>query len=229
MSKPPPDCPRCQDNSGWITLPPTPRYPHGAATQCECRRIASIRSRCSGLPTRISRDLDNINLDNVDNVPRAGRWAEAWPEFDRGLFLFGGYGVGKTYATAAIVKAIGHNCPFKDIPKVGWVNTKQFIRALKASWTASNPADQEAAVWAKLRAQLIVLDDLSLPASAWQKETLALLVEYLYDAGTPCLISANEPPQVLWRALGGAVESRLHEMVVPVAVTGSDRRQPEAE
>ncbi len=152
------NCPTCH-GTGWETLRgsgPT------IARRCSCRvqfNLMRLKDRVR-IPQRYEHcTLDSFtpfNFSQVRALSEARRFAERFPEVDRGLFLAGGPGLGKTHLAVGIVRELLQR--FQD--DVLFVDFPMMLASLSAT---GNP---EGVDWARLRrVSLLLLDNFGLASS----------------------------------------------------------------
>lgn len=79
------------------------------------------------------------------------------------------------------------------------------------------------------RAALLVIDDIGAEKpSEWTQERIYSIVDHRYANCMPLIVTGNLPPKQLGGQVGERAASRLAEMCVVVAMTGTDRRRPGA-
>ena len=132
----------------------------------------------------------------------------------KGLLLYGGTGVGKTFAAACIANAIkdkyGGNCVF--------TNCSMIISDVQKYYN-----DVEVCVYQQFRtADLVVIDDFGAERnSSFADEITYNIINLLYNSQKAVIITTNLNPKLF----SDRIRSRLAEMCLWVEVTGTDRRK----
>jgi DNA replication protein DnaC len=132
-----------------------------------------------------------------------------------GLCAWGGYGSGKT---ALFCRALrwaaerGYQVLFAD-----WGAT---LADVKESYTEDSPSP----LIPLERAEILLIDDVSAPATPWQAKQLAQVIRNRYNAARPTLYTSNLAPSELQAALLPEVWSRLLETTEFIECTGDDLR-----
>jgi len=223
-------CPHC-DDTGW-----RPVEVDGVrrVERCECWResLAAKLLAEAQIPPRYRRcDLDNFRTENdslVEAVAKARRFVERFPVVDKGLFLLGHPGVGKTHLAVAALKLVIRQKGARGL----FYDTRELLRLIRSTY---NPLVQTAEMDVLnpvMQADLLVLDDLGAEkTSEWVEETLNLIVNTRYNERRATLFTSNyeiredlSDPDSLAVRVGFRMWSRLHEMCEFVTLKGVDFR-----
>ena len=225
-------CPLC-DDSGWK---PVERDGARFVTRCDCWRetLATRLLTDARLPRRYQHcSLDDFVTYGNESLQRAVSAArtlvDKFPAVDRGLFLLGPPGVGKTHIAVAALKAIVER---KRVHAL-FYDTRELLRAVRQTYDASVPVTESDVLRPILGCDLLVLDDLGAEKSSeWVEETLNLIVNHRYSERKTTMFTSNyddkpdmsDPDSLLCR-IGYRMRSRLHEMCEFVHLDGADYRE----
>lgn len=153
-------------------------------------------------------------------LAKVRRWG---PESDRGLFLFGQPGAGKSHLAFALTQELA----------------RQGIRLFVADWTDllrrlrktyDGPGEHESEILAEVqRADVVIIDDLAAGrVTDWATDTLWTIVQTRYEDETPivatCNLSLGDLARKLASADGDRIVSRLAEMCERIEVRARDYR-----
>jgi len=215
---PPPlsKCTKC-GGSGY-----NPERKNGYAYAMTCRggklRDLAARSRWANIPAAYAEST-------IDNVHQAiGEVARTILPGDKGLWLHGPPGTGKTYAAIGMCKVlvVRHRVRFQPM--------MDLLGEIKKSY--SNPDISEDEIINKISSfPFLVLDDIGQFHRGGEFE-LRILFEIfdrrLRAGGTTTIVTSNPPPKEMdgasdWH--GQRIVSRLHALTYPVAMSGKDMRK----
>jgi DNA replication protein DnaC len=153
----------------------------------------------------------------ADALAATKAWADAFElDTERGLFLTGPFGSGKTHlAVAALRRAIQ-----RTLVDGRYLSAGALVGAVRSGERISWAPVEDAT-----RAELLVLDDLGQEAGTeFTRDIVARVLFGRYEAARPTIVTSNLGPKAVGNMFGGAVLSRLHEMAEPLAMTASDYR-----
>ena len=163
----------------------------------------------------------------------------------RGLLLWGGVGVGKTYALAAWIRfVLCTGGPEKRLsPDVrvcdGWGGLRSYKVErisfadvlLKIRGTFDGGGSEERVLADYRNCGLLVLEDLGTAVSGGASESdfsvriLEGLLDYRLEHGLPTFVTSNKSPDELGKSFDERIASRLAAACEFVAVKGRDRRR----
>lgn len=225
------------DDTGWKPVeaegsehPVAPRV-----ERCECWRDTVGRQRLAGahVPKRYQHcTIDNFKAYN-ETLERAAvkarAIANAFPSVDRGLFLEGQPGVGKTHLAVAVLKHVVQTTGARGL----FYDTRDLLRLIRSTYNTSTHTTELEILTPVMMADLLVLDDLGAEkTSEWVDETMNLIVNTRYNERRITLFTSNYPdipddtdPNALLFRIGFRMRSRLHEMCEFVELDAADYRE----
>lgn len=212
-------CPTC-DKKGVYTAV------GGAETECDCQMQVALFKwySASGVGQTYMR-LGWLDYHGPEGVlVGVNKYIEKFDDFNRngmGLYLSGGFGVGKTMLTNLVLKHLikrGISC-FATT----FANT---IEMFTAGW-----GDRVEKEWFQrkfLQSQVLLLDDLGKEL----RNTKVALAETTFDSilrqrvtdGRPTMVTTNLTPADLGQGYGNAILSLIREQSLEEVVSGSDFR-----
>lgn len=220
------------DGTGWkhIDAQGTTRV-----VRCDCWR-AGIGGRLLN-EARIPRRYQHCDLDafipyneSLERAVAAAReLADAFPVVDRGLFLLGQPGVGKTHLSVAVLKRVIRTRGARGL----FYDTRDLLRVIRSTYDPVNRTSELDVLRPVMAADLLVLDDLGAEkTSEWVEETLNLIVNTRYNERKTTIFTSNfddkpdhtDPDSLLFR-IGHRMRSRLHEMCEFLHIDGADYRE----
>jgi len=220
------------DDTGWKTV-----EIDGVTrvARCECRREAAAATLVA--EARIPRRYQHCDFSNyiayneqlTKALQHATRLADGFPVVERGLFLLGPPGVGKTHLAVAVLRQVIGGRGARGL----FYDTRDLLRVIRSTYNPVNQTAEMDVLRPVMEADLLVLDDLGAEkTSEWVDETLNLIVNARYSAQRTTIFTSNyedkpdttDPDSLLFR-IGYRMRSRLHEMCEFVDLDGADYRE----
>jgi DNA replication protein DnaC len=227
-------CPQC-DGTGWKTLE---QDGVRRVARCECWRD-QVLSRLYA-DARIPRRYQHCDFGNFRDYNeslrrakvRAIKLAEGFPAVDRGLFLEGQPGVGKTHLAVAVLRHVVASSHARAL----FYDTRDLLRVIRSTYDPVVRTTELEVLRPVMQAELLVLDDLGAEkTSEWVEETLNLIVNTRYNDRRVTIFTSNYPdtpdeedPNTLVCRVGTRMHSRLHEMCEFLALDAADYRMENA-
>jgi|TARA_Y100000034_G_scaffold47492_1_gene58474 DNA replication protein DnaC len=160
---------------------------------------------------------------------------------EKGLYMFGSCGVGKTHIAWSLFKHkteqrfseareyLGkkgnegrHVSVRSNIQVYSWV---EVLRLLRDSMINKEKYRGAYSIEEDFDPQILILDDVgSEKASDWTIETLYYLINKRYEEKKPTIITSNLPLSELADKVGDRITSRIAEMCEIVRLEGKDKR-----
>jgi DNA replication protein DnaC len=205
------------------------------AVRCECWRATTLDRLMAD--ARIPRRYQHCTLDDFVEYPnerlanalaRARRFAEAFPVVDKGLFLIGPPGIGKSHLAVAVLKQViatrGARGLFYDV--------RDLLKVIRSTYDPVVKATEFEVLRPVMNAELFVLDDIGAEkTSEWVEETLNLIVTTRYNERRLTIFTSNyeekedrTDPDSLLSRVGFRMHSRLYEMCEFLEYDGADYR-----
>lgn len=188
-------------------------------------RMAKVMSnRVAGFPDRELMQCTFAADDRArPELSRAmRRYVEHFPEFRRdgkGLLLYGDVGTGKTFLAACVVNALierGYPCLMTNFPRLAnqlsgmWAGKQEYIDSLSEF-------------------ALVAIDDLGVERdSEYMSENVANIIDSLYRANVPLIITTNYTPKQLMETTDmrkRRIFDRMLERCHAIKVDGASRRK----
>ncbi len=138
------------------------------------------------------------------------------------IYLYGGLGVGKTYAMAALLKEklfSGHTCDS--------VNFDLFCSKVRSTWAKGSKITESELIAQMSNVDSLFIDDLGLRTkqeSDFAYVTLFSILNNRQADRLPTYFTSNKDIQTLSQTFDGRIASRLGTATI-IQMTGHDRRQ----
>lgn len=137
------------------------------------------------------------------------------PNFNKGLFIYGSYGVGKT----SVLKAFRY--VLRDLQPFGYRSSYEVKEMLEDRYR------KQADVMALYNSDML-LDELGKESKSFGNDVMIDVICRRYDnyvdKGIKTYITTNDKPELIGKRYGEHLESRIYEMCNIVKITGLDKR-----
>jgi DNA replication protein DnaC len=207
--------------------------------RCDCRREQLVLRRFA--EARIPKRYEHCDLSNFIVYPneklqlavaKVAKFSDAFPVVEKGLFLIGPPGIGKSHlAVAALKKAIlgtGARGLYYDV--------RELLKLIRSTYNPVVKTAEMDVLRPVLEADLLVLDDVGAEkTSEWVEETLNLVVNTRYNERRPTIFTSNyenyeeredtAKGDSLLERVGFRIHSRLFEMCEFLEFGGVDYRK----
>jgi len=139
---------------------------------------------------------------------------------ERGLFVSGGVGLGKTFLLSAICNSLSD----AHIPTL-YVVFSDLIAAIRDSFNPDSSQSESRIMAAAKEARVLILDDLGAEhVTDFVTNRLFDIINFRCNHSLPLVVSSNLGAPQIAELYGPRIASRLMEMCEPVTLVGEDIR-----
>ena len=146
------------------------------------------------------------------------------PSPTKGIFLWGGAGVGKSHAMAAIMRRF--ILAGQSVKRVQWDRLCLEIRS-----TFGGNGTELSIIKPYCDCNVLVIEDIGATTSIDKQEsdfairTLLLILDDRIENCKPTFITSNKSPEQIGKSFDSRIESRIYASCVIQAVSGNDKRR----
>jgi DNA replication protein DnaC len=230
-------CPKCVEPQCKCNGKEPYYYAHeGRVHECSCRGLRIKIDRINALYTSsgIDRKYRWRFLNEFNCVTKQAQTAKnlaydiitKFPDMDKGLFLWGNPGTGKTLLSTIILTELitrhAVNGRFLKISRSFFDRLRATFNEGSSQYGMANEIGREIA-----ELDILVIDDFGVQRNTpWEQETLYNLVDARYEAEKFTIFTSNLDPDKTMRDLfEGRILSRIKEMCRIVDLSGPDQRE----
>ncbi|MFH1739599.1 MAG: ATP-binding protein [bacterium] len=142
------------------------------------------------------------------------------PEENRGLYIHGGPGSGKTHLAIGVLKGLWAR-GFDGV----FYNLTDLFDQLRTSFSNESAKGLQEELLRDLERDILVLDDMALQKqTAWVSDRLYSFINYRYQNGKTLIITTNLSPRDFILKGGDVLASRVFAMCREIEVQGEDYR-----
>lgn len=201
--------------------------------RCICwrREVAAAFLRQSRIPAQyakcsFSNFIQYPNDQLVRVVKKARAFADAFPVTEKGLFIIGPPGIGKTHLGVAVLRHVVETKGVRGL----FYDTRTLFSNIRGAYQSSTLRSEAEILREVTRAELLVFDDLgSIRLTDWVEETMNLIVTTRYNDRRPTIFTSNHEDAAetddldsLLVRVGFRMHSRLHRMCDFLEFSGPD-------
>lgn len=150
---------------------------------------------------------------------------DKYKEKGEGLFITGGYGVGKTHLAAAIANYLIQNLKATVI----FGNVTTLLGRIRQTYSENSQYEEEQILKELYDVDLLIIDDLGKEKpTEWVEEKLYTVINQRYEDYKPIVVTSNLELEEIEHRLetcGGAIVSRIIEMCRGIKMVGPDFRK----
>jgi len=208
---------------------------NGTVKECPCRSIRikidtiGVLYGKSGIDKkyrwRFINEFNSVNKHAENAKKHAYDIITNFPDIDRGLFLWGNPGTGKTLLSTIILTELitryGVEGRFLKISRSFFDRIRATFSENSEHYGLASEIEREIA-----DIDILVIDDFGVQRNTqWEQETLYNLVDSRYEAEKFTIFTSNlDPDKTLRDLFEGRILSRIKEMCRIVELTGPDQR-----
>jgi DNA replication protein DnaC len=197
-------------------------------------KLANWCSRCRDVIGRRSsitpEQIDRFVCDTVELKYSMAQMSDlsedialllAGVEYGRDIYMYGGVGVGKTYAMAALIRyyiGSGFKCTR--------LNFNDFCVSVRSTFSSSSKITEEEMIKPLKEVDKLFIDDLGLSSeeeSKFSYQTLYSILNKRQERMLPTFISSNKTIEQIGQTFDARIASRLQGALI-IKMTGKDRR-----
>jgi DNA replication protein DnaC len=150
----------------------------------------------------------------------AKKYTEHFDSYETSLLIWGPFGNGKSYLSAAITNELRAKGK-----AVVFITLSDLLARIRSTFQSDKESEQNV-MYTLLQCDLLVLDDIGAEKpSDWVSDILFRIVDGRYRNEKPILYTSNLKPSELAERLGRRIYDRILESNVPIQVKASSYRE----
>ena len=186
--------------------------------------LKRVETRSAMLILKLLRDLveDKYMVAELSHIPEEYRKVIMNLAPDDDLFLYGGVGIGKTYAMAALIK--DYLCKGFDVERINFDN---FCCRVRSTFNKTSKITENDLITKMTDVDKLFIDDLGLrreEETSFVYATLYSIFNKRQERGLPTLITTNKNIAELASSFDIRIASRLAS-AISIEMIGDDRRK----
>lgn len=213
-------CPSCGGDGAIVTDQRDPKSDRWLIVECDC--LEERRRRKLWDAAGVGGHFRSCTFASYPGRPAASAKVQAWLNEPArpSLYLWGGFGGGKTSLAVAALRTVILERGVRGV----FTTTPDLLAEIRTSFDRAEVADRTDLM---RTVPFLVLDDIGAErVTDWVAERLFLIVNYRHDHVLPTVFTSNLTLQTLAKHIGDRTLNRVSEMSAVVHVDGPNLRIP---